>query len=588
MGILRRRNDAVLLEPPHGREDGEHVAFEVAQILIGGDECAVDELLVVYAAAEEVRVVAHVEQREERRHQVDLRDDAFDALRLHEARSVDQGRNVVLVQRNLGAAGARCAVVRRDEENRVVEPRLPRSFREELTEGVVGIHHAAVAGLRVVGNADLSGRVGEGAVVADRHDVGEEGLAALRVFVERADDLAVGVFVAYAPDVGERDLFGRILPLVHDVVAVARKEGLHVVEVAVAAVEILDVIALFAQQRTRGVHAGVVRPLDDTLAGAGRQREGYGFQSAHRAVARRVYAVEGESLLVKRVEYGRQAVRVAETLHERSAHALDRNQHDVAADFGSFAAYGVQVVARAAVNPMDEGFGLLFGFGDVELLVVEFVLDECVVEFVEPVGLQLVYIDILAVLKPGVEVQQPDGEEHGGDVRRPCDRFPAPAFQPVGEGQIAAEEIPCHDQRHEDQPQRHRHDGVGLHDVADHLVGVDEVVYRNEVVAYAEFAPEEIFAESVEEDGAHVERDDEREPYRGPVAAETLEKETQGERAGPIAQNGGGDLRRDAAVFVEDRVAEGHVAECRNENSEDDVAPRFAVLGFGDAHREEP
>ena len=217
-----------------------------------------------------MRIVAHVEQREERRHQVDLRDDAFDALRLHEARSVDQGRNVVLVQRNLGAAGARCAVVRRDKENRVVEPRLPRSLREELTEGVVGIHHAAVAGLRVVGNANLSGRVGEGAVVADRHDVGEEGLAALRVFVERADDLAVGVFVAYAPDVGESDLFGRILPLVHDVVAVARKEGLHVVEVAVAAVEILDVIALFAQQRTRGVHAGVVRPLDDALAGAGR------------------------------------------------------------------------------------------------------------------------------------------------------------------------------------------------------------------------------------------------------------------------------------------------------------------------------
>ena len=67
-----------------------------------------------------------------------------------------------------------------------------------------------------------------------------------------------------------------------------------------------------------------------------------------------------------------------------------------------------------------------------------------------------------------------------------------------------------------------------------------------------------------------------------------MKKRRRAKRAGPIAQNGGGDLRRDAAVFVEDRVAEGHVAECRNENSGDDVAPRFAVLGFGDAHREEP
>ena len=48
------------------------------------------------------------------------------------------------------------------------------------------------------------------------------------------------------------------------------------------------------------------------------------------------------------------------------------------------------------------------------------------------------------------------------------------------------------------------------------------------------------------------------------------------------------DLCAATIGFVEDRVAEGHVAECRNENSEDDVAPRFAVLGFGDAHREEP
>ena len=123
------------------------------------------------------------------------------------------------------------------------------------------------------------------------------------------------------------------------------------------------------------------------MAGAGRQREGYGFQSAHRAVARGVDAVEGHAQPVERVEDRRDRLRVAETLHVRGAHALDGDEHDVAADFRPPpGAYRVQVVARTAVNAVDEGFGLGFGTRDVELFVVEGVLDEGVVELVEPVG----------------------------------------------------------------------------------------------------------------------------------------------------------------------------------------------------------
>ena len=210
------------------------------------------------------------------------------------------------------------------------------------------------------------------------------------------------------------------------------------------------------------------------------------------------------------------------------------------------------------------------------------------VELVESVGLQFVDVDVVAVLEAGVEVQQPDRGEQRRDVGRSDYGFPPPAFQAFGLHEFAAEEVPRHEQRHDDDAQRHRNDGVGLHDVAHHLVGVDQVIDGDEVVADAEFAPEEIFADAVEDDGAHVDDDEEGEPHRGPVAAESGQEEPQCEAAGPVAQHIEGDLRRDASVFVEDRVEERHVAERRHEQGEEDVAPRLSVLGARNAQHEEP
>ena len=176
---------------------------------------------------------------------------------------------MVLFERDLGFAGARRAVVGRDEENRIGEPGLFRRFGEEPPQCIVGIHHASVARLGVVRYADLPGRVGERAVVAHRHDMCEERLAVAGVFVERADDLAVGVFVAYAPDVGEGDFPGLVLPLVDDLIAVAREEGLHIVEIAVAAVKIFHGVTFVAQQGAGRMHPRIVRALDDALSRQG-------------------------------------------------------------------------------------------------------------------------------------------------------------------------------------------------------------------------------------------------------------------------------------------------------------------------------
>lgn len=152
-----------------------------------------------------------------------------------------------------------------------------------------------------------------------------------------------------------------------------------------------------------------------------------------------------------------------------------------------------------------------------------------------------------------------------------------------------AEEVPRDEQRDDDDAERHRDDGVGLHDVAHHLVGVNQVIDGDEVVADAEFVPEKEFADAVEDDGAHVKDDEEREPHGSPVVAESFGQEKpQGETAGPVSQDVHGDPGRDASVFVEDRVEKRDVAECRGEQPEDDPSPRLRVLGARDAQHEEP
>ena len=156
------------------------------------------------------------------------------------------------------------------------------------------------------------------------------------------------------------------------------------------------------------MHPRIVRALDDALSRAGRQRKRHGLQPAYRAVTRGIDAVERQAPVVERVEHGRQLPGVVEMTHERGAHALDRYQYDVAPYLGPLAADGMQVVARAAVHTVYELLGLGFGLGDVELFVVEFVLDERVVELVESVGLQFVHVDVVAVLEPGIEMQQPN------------------------------------------------------------------------------------------------------------------------------------------------------------------------------------
>ena len=163
VGILLGGHHAVLLVAAHGRQDGERVAFEIAQVLIGGDE-------------------GPVRRKSSDRRCCGRRNASRNPCRAASSRvgirsicetipldllpgATNPGAKIsagmwYLSQRDFGAAGARRAVVGGDEEDRIVEPRLAaRRFGQELRPGRSRCRaRRRRAGLRVVGDAGSSRR----------------------------------------------------------------------------------------------------------------------------------------------------------------------------------------------------------------------------------------------------------------------------------------------------------------------------------------------------------------------------------------------------------------------------------------------
>ena len=73
-GVCGRGCQSELFETFAGREYRENVVFEIAEVLIGGDESARLVIVREDVAAVKTGVVSQSQQREECGHQVDLRD----------------------------------------------------------------------------------------------------------------------------------------------------------------------------------------------------------------------------------------------------------------------------------------------------------------------------------------------------------------------------------------------------------------------------------------------------------------------------------------------------------------------------------
>ena len=285
--------------------------------------------LVQRVDAEERRLVLQPQQAEHGRCDVDLRHQRVDLARRDVLRRVDHQRNLVGLERNLGLAVDARTVIGDHDEDRVVEPGLLGGLAQEIAERVVGVAHARLAAAALGLDAFLleARTERERLVVRRRHDDREERLAGLVLLAEVLDRAVEQVFVGDAPDVLEADLVD--VGAVEHLEAVAREERVHVVEVAVAAVEEAALVAEVVHDLAPAADALVARPAQDRDGRDRRERRGDRFEAAHGARAGRVGVGEPEPLLRVGVEVRRPVLVRAVQLAELGAERLARHDDDV-------------------------------------------------------------------------------------------------------------------------------------------------------------------------------------------------------------------------------------------------------------------
>ena len=336
----------------------------------------------------------------------------------------------------------------------------------------------------------------------------QEERLALRVdLVHLAQRQRVQILVGHAPHVLAVDggVLGDVAPI-HVAVAVVAEEIVHVVELAVTAVDEVRLVAAIVEDARQREQVLVVVLADQRIARCRRHRQRQRLQPAHRARAVGIEVVEEHAVVDQGIQVGGELLPVAERAQVVAGQALHADQHHVEmllrADVADRAGEVARVVAdeggvRRLQQFAQSRVGLVVGQGAVELGVVQVRGAERGEELVDAVAGQFVDIGVAgAVLHAAVDGEHRDHREHQPEQHQLA-ALPQPAAI-VARAQAAAADEEDH-QRQRHQQRQPAPDRVGLLNVADHLGGVDQIIHRDEIEANAELVPEHQFGSGDEQ-----------------------------------------------------------------------------------------
>lgn len=572
----------ILVNTANWAQHGETVAVEIAQILIGshegtGTECRGKDIL-----PHQPRTVTDVEHREHCGHEVNLRTECGDALRTHEAWRIDDGGDVIILYRDVDRPGTGSAMVGDNNKDGVAEPCLAAGCTQELADGIIGVFHAAITRFRIACHLDFACRISERAMIADGHDVHEERFAAAGIFVHHAQRLAESVFITSTPDIGEGHFIGREILAVYHLIAVAAKIFTHIVEITVAPIEELHRITLLFQNATHGMQTRVTRSFDDTFASTRRFTERQSLQSAHGAVAHGKEIVHHQAMVHQRIEIGRDAVAVAISLEIFTTQTFHGDEHDVL--FLGWQTVGCRFLIA---NQLLIFFcALLLSQHRIKLVVLQFIASECEIEIETAVRLQfggkkIVVSHALSVQREHIAAthQQCGIRQHRYQYRLQIPQSAEFDFR-------TPHQKPHAHTGYRHQCRNHRHHRIRLEDVANHLVGVDQIVYGNEIVTHAEFVPKEVFADAVEQQTEHIHKHSDIHQRAPPCRSDFRHKQPQRETHQFISEEGLCYLRRTAAILIEYRRQEPYIHDGRHKQCLYHPAPRPRIFAVAEAEND--
>ena len=307
------------------------------------------------------------------------------------------------------------------------------------------------------------------------------------------------VLVTHAPDIRERDLFRLHHRTVHHGEPVPGEVGVHVVEIAVAAVNPFGVIPALAEYAPDTAQVVVALQPHDGHPRQRRTRQRERFDAPDGTGARRIDMAEIERLGSQLFQFRSQFLPiVAEFAEEFRAHALHEHNDHIRPDFLFMRRHLIGqrrgIAHPAGIRGHQGGqrrHGIRIGARQIKIVIGKFVGKERVEQAVQPILRQLGKVPIAGIFGYIHEVDHIEracaqdeqccaGKTHEKPRRGANRGKPTPGQQRNDS------------RRHSDPAQKQGH-RVGLPDVSDHFIRVDEIIHGHEIETGSEFVPEQQF-----------------------------------------------------------------------------------------------
>src|SRR5262245_23099270 len=216
--------------------------------------------------SEKTRRVAHVEEGKNGGANIDLRGDVVNRRRCEMVRRIKDQGDMVILRWQIGPSARMRCVIGNENKQGILEPGPARCLRHQLADRPIRVLDCPLSS-RARSDVDPTGRVSERPMVRGCHDVRKDLGVAGNARIDLAQKELEQVLVGHAPDGFVRD-FGLAKRItVDDRIAVPSEEILHVVEVAVAAVEKERLIALLLEDTAEGLKTLVVLAREHGVTG---------------------------------------------------------------------------------------------------------------------------------------------------------------------------------------------------------------------------------------------------------------------------------------------------------------------------------
>ena len=296
---------------------------------------------------------------------------------------------------------------------------------------------------------------------------------------------------------------------------------IHIVKIAMSRIDEPILIPFLFKYPSDIEHTVVIGSFYDTSARCGRHTHRHSLHPPYRTGTGRKKVVKKERPLGKRIHMRRKMLRVPVDTHIGGTHTLYHHQHHIVVFLFSIIFYDTQCIVqiirdKTAVFAADK-FSVTLEYlynqlRDIELIIIQRIVSKCAKEGVEPIFGKLLVITVFGYLQGNIlllhQVESEQRYRQESECHAKSLSITAMILKYLLKTVRLLIQQPKNtrcEQKNDTQQQRHR---IRLLDIADHLMGIDQIIHCDKVETLAKLIPEKPLTKAVEYNSVEYSKED--------------------------------------------------------------------------------